>query len=248
MTAPTARDDPQRATPDGDHVAGNEGRTLGPSAVTPRLGQAFGWTIVELAPDAIFVIDDCGQVLVANRAAEAMFGYDRETLLGTGVDALVPDGHRLAHRDHRTAYSASLETRPMGLGLDLWARRADGSEFPVEISLSPVTDGEGALVVAVVREVTAHRAVEQAARDRLALADHDRIGADLHDRVIRRLFAAGLSVQGVLGQVEHRLAERLVAATDELDLAIREIRDTVFRHFEDPTHDSVPPEAADPNT
>jgi len=248
MTAPTDQDDPSEATPSGERIARDEPRTAQPAGpVTPHLGESFGWVIVELAPDAIFVVDDAGRVLVANRAAEAMFGYDRETLLGLGVDALVPDAHRETHRGHRDAYHESLVTRPMGLGLDLWARRADGSEVPVEISLSPVTDGDGALVVAVVREVTAYRAIERTAREWIALADHDRIGTDLNERVIRRLFAAGLSVQGVIGQVDPRVAERLMAATDELDQAIREIRDTVFRRASEPFHEATPPGTAHPS-
>jgi PAS domain S-box-containing protein len=204
--------------------------------------------IVELAPDAILAVDERGHILMANRATEAMFGYDRETLLRIGVDALVPEGHRRAHRGHRLAYNAAPEMRPMGLGLDLWGRRADGSEFPVEISLSPVTGREGTRVVAIVREATAHRAVELAAGGRLIVAEDERITADLHERVIRHLFAASLTIKAVLGQVEHRVAERLAAVTDELDLAIRDIRNTVIRRAWEPPDDPTPPRTANPNT
>lgn len=206
--------------------------------VSPDLGDA--WVIVELAPDAIMVVDEHGHIVLANRAAEVMFGYDRDALVTLGVDALVPDGRRQAHRGQRAVYDSAPQSRPMGLGLDLWARRADGSEFPVEISLSSVTFGDGPRVVAIVREVTGHRASEQVAREQLVLADQERIGADLHGRVIERLFAAGMGIQSVLGRVEHPVAERLVSVIEELDDAIREIRSTVFQQTPESAHNVVP--------
>jgi len=87
-----------------------------------------------------------------------MFGYERERLIGLEVDALVPTGRRAAHRTHRANYVTSPRARPMGLGLDLWARHEDGSNFPVEISLSPVMLGSGQRFVAIVRDVSPHRA------------------------------------------------------------------------------------------
>lgn len=200
----------------------------------PSLGDA--WVIVDLAPDAVLVVDERGHIVLANRAAEDMFGYDRETLALLGVDALVPDGRREAHRRHRATFDAAPRTRPMGLDLDLWARHADGSEFPVEISLSPVTFGDGPRVVAIVREVTAHRASEQATRKRLVFEDEERIGADLRHGVISRLFSAGMGIQAVVNQVEPEIAGRLLDVTNELDLAIRDIRDTVLRPPSEPDH------------
>ena len=99
-------------------------RSDGSAVVARNLGEA--WVIVELAPDAIMVIDEQGHIVLANRAAETMFGYDREALVRLGVDALVPQADRQAHRGHRDTYDASPQTRPMGLDLDLKARRADG--------------------------------------------------------------------------------------------------------------------------
>jgi len=78
-----------------------------------------------------------------------MFGYGRESFATLNVDDLVPDGHREAHRGRRAAFAALPQIRPMGVGLDLWARGADGSVFPVRISLSPVTFGQGPRVVAM---------------------------------------------------------------------------------------------------
>jgi PAS domain S-box-containing protein len=204
-------------------------------------GLGDAWVIVELAPDAIMVVDEHGHVLLANRAAETMFGYDRATLVGLGVDALVPDGRRHAHRGHRSAYDTSPRTRPMGVDLDLWARRADGSEFPVEISLSPIALGDGARTVTIVRDMTAYRTNEQAIRERLVLADQERIGVELRDGVISRLFGAGMGLHAVVDRVEPEIGQRLLDVVAELDLTIREIRDSVFRPASGPDH----PTAAD---
>jgi PAS domain S-box-containing protein len=209
---------------------------VSPAALPTAPGLGDAWVIVELAPDAVLVVDERGHVVLANRAAEEMFGYSREALATLGVDALVPDGRREVHRGHRAAFDASPRTRPMGLDLDLWARRADGSEFPVEISLSAVTFGDGPRVVANIRDVTAHRASEQATRDRLVRDDQDRIGAELQHRVISRLFAAGMAIQAVVGRAEPEVARRLLDVADELDLVIRTVRDTVFRSPPEPDH------------
>jgi PAS domain S-box-containing protein len=228
---------PRKGVADVSGIGGNgsavpeKGRTLDPNSsgaltISPSLGDA--WVIVELAPDAILVVDEHGHIVLANSAAEAMFGYDRQTLASLGVDALVPDGRRQAHRGQRAAYDASPRSRPMGLDLDMWARRADGTEFPVEISLSPVTFGDGSRVVAIVREETAHRASEKAAREGLVLADEERIAYDLQHRVVECLLAAGLGIQSVLGRVDEDVAKHLVDVAEELDDAIREIRDIVF--------------------
>jgi len=220
-----------------DHSVPGDVESISSRAAPPtihELGDA--WVIVELAPDAVLVVDERGHIELANRATEVMFGYDREALALLGVDALVPDGRRDAHRGHRAAFDASPRTRQMGLDLDLWARRADGSEFPVEVSLSPVTFGHGPRIVAIVRDMTSHRASEVATRDRLVLADQERIGAGLRHGAISRLFAAGLNIQALLGQVGPEVAQRLLDVTDELDLVIHEIRDTVLLPPSEPDH------------
>jgi len=192
------------------------------------LGLGDAWVIVELAPDAVLVVDERGRIDLSNRAAEEMFGYGRDSLTGMSVDVLVPDGLRHVHRGHRAAFAATPQTRPMGMGLDLWARRADGSEFPVQISLSPVTFGQGPRVVAIVREVTEHRQSERDALERLILADEERIGTVLQDRVVTRLFGAGLVVDAVIGRVSPEIAGRLREVATELDAAIYELREAVF--------------------
>ncbi len=187
------------------------------------------WVIVELAPDSILVVDEHGHILLGNRAAETMFGYSREQLITLEIEALVPEGTRHAHRSHRNDYNISPSTRPMGLDHDLLARGADGSEFPVEISVSPATLGGGFRFVVVVREVATHRASELAARERIVLEDEERIGSDLQHRVVAHLFVAAMGIQSVLGRVDGTIAPRLVEAVEEVDTAIQEIRRTLFR-------------------
>jgi len=199
----------------------------------PAIAIGDAWAIVEHAPDAVLVVDEHGTIELANRAAVEMFGYDRETLAGLNVDALVPQDRRQIHRTHRAAYAAAPRTRPMGLGLDLRARRADRSEFRVEISLSPVTFGQGSRVIVILRELTGHRAGEQTAREEeLILAEDERIGVLLRDTVISRLLGAGLALQAAASQATPEVAERLAEIMHGLDLTVTKVRQAVLPHRE----------------
>ena len=106
--------------------------------------------VFDAAPDGIVMADEAGQILMANRQVEQLFGYGRGDLLGRSVDDLLPESLRQVHRAHRTRYRVEPRTRTMGAGLHLLGRRSDGSEFPVEISLSPIKTDDGLRVVAAI--------------------------------------------------------------------------------------------------
>jgi PAS domain S-box-containing protein len=120
--------------------------------------------LIENAPDAILQVNAAGAIVIANRTAETMFCYTREELMGQNVDLLVPEANRTAHPAHRKAFAAAGLTRPMGLGLDLFAQRKDGTKFPVEISLSPMKTESGVHVTAVIRDVTERKLTEHRVR------------------------------------------------------------------------------------
>jgi PAS domain S-box-containing protein len=121
--------------------------------------------LVDAAPDGIVMADERGNILFVNRRTEELFGYGREELLGRSVEELLPEPLRQVHRAHRTRYRAEPRLRSMGAGLTLLARRADGTEFSVEIGLSPLETSEGLRVVAVVRDVTERVAAEREQRE-----------------------------------------------------------------------------------
>jgi PAS domain S-box-containing protein len=130
-----------------------------------RASEARFRGLLELAPDGIVIADRGGRIVIANTRAHQMFGYDPGELLGQAVEVLIPERLHQRHIGHREAFHAQPRTRPMGAGLDLLGRRKDGSEFPVEISLSPMqTEDEGMLVTAVVRDVTERKHTEQRIR------------------------------------------------------------------------------------
>jgi PAS domain S-box-containing protein len=120
---------------------------------------------VELAPDAMLLVDGLGRIQMVNRQVEKLFGYERDTLLDLTIEDLLPERFRGKHRAHRTRYQADPRIRIMGPGLDLWARRADGAEFPVEISLSPIADEIGHATVVSIRDVSDRHFAEE--RERL---------------------------------------------------------------------------------
>jgi PAS domain S-box-containing protein len=122
--------------------------------------QASG--LLDAAPDTIITIDAAGCMVLVNVQAETMFGYQREELLGKPIELLLPEQFRSRHVDHRADYNEHPRTRPMGIGMTLLGRRRDGTEFPVEISLSPLRAAEGGLLVtAIVRDITDRKEADE---------------------------------------------------------------------------------------
>ena len=118
--------------------------------------------VLDSLPDAMVIIDSTGNILFANSQVQALFGFPSTEIVGGPVEVLLPERYRQRHVGHRTSYTGNVRVRPMGAGLDLFARRKDGTEFPVEISLSPLKMGEETLVAAAIRDVTDRKRVEQA--------------------------------------------------------------------------------------
>jgi len=150
------------------------GTFSGPSAL-----QGF----LEAAPDAIVVVDSEGRIAIVNQLTEKMFGYGREELLGKPVEFLVPERYRGQHVNDRTEYFREPRTRPMGEGRELSGRRKDGSEFAVEISLSPLVTESGTLVISIIRDTTQRRQAESKFRGLLESAPDAIVVVDRTGRI-----------------------------------------------------------------
>lgn len=123
--------------------------------------EAYFRTLLESAPDAMIITDEGGKIAIVNAQAEYMFGYDRAALLGQPVESLLPERFHDNHVGHRKAFAGNPTVRSMGPNLDLIGKRKDSSEFPVEISLSPVATASGMFVSTVIRDVTKRKLMEQ---------------------------------------------------------------------------------------
>ena len=144
------------------------------STLSPELVRSA----LDCAPDATVLVDKQGRIVFANLQLLSLFGYTREEVRNQAVELLIPERFRTQHVGHRSGFAAETRNRPMGAGLDLYARRKDGSEFPVEISLSPIEDAGATLVAAAIRDVTDRKREQQELIDARAAADGARQVAD----------------------------------------------------------------------
>ena len=120
--------------------------------------------LLESAPDAMVIVASDGRITLANARADQMFGYRREDLIGREIEMLLPPRFRGGHERHRTGFFAEPQPRQMGVGLELWGLRRDGTEFPIDVSLSPLRTDKGLLVSAAIRDITERREQEQRLR------------------------------------------------------------------------------------
>jgi len=166
-----------------------EGGTLITSIIrdmtTQRLAEARFRGLLESAPDSIVVVDGAGIITIVNSETERMFGYERHELLGQPIEILVPERSRGRHHGDRAAYSADPNTRPMGAGRQLTGRKKNGSEFPVEISLSPLRAENETLVISIVRDVTERRLFEE--QIQTSLREKEALLREIHHRVKNNL-------------------------------------------------------------
>ena len=151
--------------------------------------------LLESAPDAMVVVDHHGMIQLVNTQTEKMFGYDRVKLVGQSVEVLVPKRFRKKHARHRDGYHGEHPVRPMGIGLDLFGLRKNGTEFPVEISLSPLETEDGLLVSAAIRDITERRRMEE---------DVQKLNEDLKQRAAQ-LEAANKELEAFSYSVSHDL-------------------------------------------
>ena len=184
--------------------------------------------VFEASPDAMLIVDWEGVIRDLNPQAVAMFGWSREEMQGSSVERLVPPDSRGRHRQHRKRYVKSPRPRPMGEGLELLAVRKDGTNLPVEISLSPSKLGSGpGHVICAVRDITGWKKMRQLSRMMVTAAENERksLSRELHDEFLQSLVALKIRVKLLAEEADRQQRGRARAQiAGEIHEAIRGVK------------------------
>jgi PAS domain S-box-containing protein len=173
-----------------------------------RASEATARSLFENASQGILTADESGMIADANAMAERLFGYSRDELIGTFFETLLPESLRSQHLSHRATHARQSSARPLGQGMDLVARRKDGSEFPVEISLSYVTEHQSGLAMAFISDITARKQANEEREGLIgkleaALSEKTVLLKEVHHRVKNNLAV----IAGLLGMQAGTLAD-----------------------------------------
>lgn len=206
------------------------------AGVTLKQSEKLFGAFFELAPDSVVVANEAGQIVMINTQTEKLFGYNREELLGKQVEALIPERFIANHRTHRAGFSHNPRVRPMGAAMELYGRRKDGTEFPVEISLSPIGTEEGAFTIAAIRDSTDRKEIEQRLHEHERLATLGTTAAVFAHEIANPL--SGLSVcldvlkTLLMNEMNHEVKETIETARLELNRLTSLLKD--YRSFARP--------------
>lgn len=187
--------------------------------------------LVETSPQAIIIHNAEGKIVVVNSEAEHIFGYPRQEMIGQPVEILVPARFRGKHVEERQAYMRKPIIRPMGTGLELYAQRKDGSEFPVEISLSPVETAQGVLVSSTIVDITERRRHEEQTRFATVLAERARMARDVHDTLAQGFTGIILNLEAAeeaCADLPKEARDRIARARDVARSSLEEARRSVL--------------------
>lgn len=192
--------------------------------------------LFEYAPDAALLTDGEGRIALVNSRAESLFGYHRDALVGQPIEVLVPERFRAHHGAYRVEYQRNPSVRPMALGRDLHGLRADGTEFPVEISLSPLETPDGAMVMSVVRDISERKSLEEALRQSERLAAIGQMITGLSHES-RNALQRSLACLEMLGRKIHDRADamRLLAEAQRAQRDLQQVYEEV-RSYAAPVH------------
>ncbi|MEA2990584.1 MAG: hypothetical protein QOG83_3295 [Alphaproteobacteria bacterium] len=224
---------------DGSPIISHSGKLLG-SSITVRdltaekIAQEMFRLAVESCPSGMIMVDRSGQIVMVNTETERLFGYHRDELINRPVDLLVPERLRPQHARHCEAFAGAPETRRMGAGRDLFGRRKDGSEFPVEVGLNPIKIRDGMLILSVIVDISERRQNERLKDEFVSTVSHE-----LRTPLTSIAGSLGLLTGGATGvmpeptmrllRIAHKNSERLVRLiNDILDIEKIESGKVVF--------------------